>query len=93
MLLCECIFNTLYILVGVLRTQLTIPIILEHVTSWSRDHAKLIFILAEEDWHMHIESSQYFIILFRVNQVFTFYHFIIFILCLISFQSNTHHGL
>ena len=33
--------------------------------------------LAEEDWHMPIESSQYFIILFRVNQVFTFYHFII----------------
>ena len=32
--------------------------------------------LAEEDWHMPIESSQYFIILFRVNQVFTFYHFI-----------------
>ena len=25
---------------------------------------------------MPIESSQYFIILFRVNQVFTFYHFI-----------------
>ena len=33
--------------------------------------------LAKEDWHMPIESSQYFIILFRVNQVFTFYHFII----------------
>ena len=32
--------------------------------------------LAEEDWHMPIESFQYFIILFRVNQVFTFYHFI-----------------
>ena len=31
---------------------------------------------AEEDWHMPIESSQYIIILFRVNQVFTFYHFI-----------------
>ena len=30
----------------------------------------------EEDWHMPIESFQYFIILFRVNQVFTFYHFI-----------------
>ena len=30
--------------------------------------------LAEEDWHMPIESYQYFIILFRVNQVFTFYH-------------------
>ena len=27
-------------------------------------------------WHMPIESFQYFIILFRVNQVFTFYHFI-----------------
>ena len=26
---------------------------------------------------MPIESFQYFIILFRVNQVFTFYHFII----------------
>ena len=25
---------------------------------------------------MSIDSSQYFIILFRVNQVFTFYHFI-----------------
>ena len=24
---------------------------------------------SEEDWHMPIESSQYFIILFRVNQV------------------------
>ena len=36
-----------------------------------------ITFLAEEDWHMPIESSQYFIILFRVNQVFTFYHFII----------------
>ena len=33
--------------------------------------------LAEEDWHMPIESSQYFIILFRVNKVFTFYHIII----------------
>ena len=33
--------------------------------------------LAEEDWHMPIESFQYFIILFRVNQVFTFYHFIV----------------
>ena len=31
---------------------------------------------SEEDWHMPIESSQNFIILFRVNQVFTFYHFI-----------------
>ena len=33
--------------------------------------------MAEEDWHMPIESYQYFIILFRVNQVFTFYHFIV----------------
>ena len=32
--------------------------------------------MAEEDWHMSIESFQYFIILFRVNQVFIFYHFI-----------------
>ena len=32
--------------------------------------------LAEEDWHMPIEIFQYFIILFRVNQVFTFNHFI-----------------
>ena len=31
-------------------------------------------ITAEEDWHMPIESSQYFIILFRVNKVFTFNH-------------------
>ena len=37
----------------------------------------VLIVLAEEDWHMPIESSQYFIILFRVNQVFTFYHFII----------------
>ena len=45
-----------------------------------------IIFLAEEDWHMPIESSQYFIILFRVNQVFTFYHFIIFLL----FTTFTH---
>ena len=32
--------------------------------------------VSEEDWHMPIESSQYYIILYRVNQVFTFYHFI-----------------
>ena len=32
--------------------------------------------MAEEDWHMPIESYQYFIILLRVNQIFTFYHFI-----------------
>ena len=32
---------------------------------------------------MPIESSQYFIILFRVNQVFTFYHFIVFY-CLLN---------
>ena len=30
---------------------------------------------SEEDWHMPIESPQYFIILFRVDQVFTFYYF------------------
>ena len=33
------------------------------------------FTIAEEDWHMPIESSQYFFILFHVNKVFTFYHF------------------
>ena len=36
----------------------------------------LYYYCSVEDWHMPIESSQYFIILFRVNQVFTFYHFI-----------------
>ena len=35
--------------------------------------------LAEEVWHMPIECSHYFIILFRVNQVFTFCHFTILI--------------
>ena len=38
------------------------------------NQAKHVLSLAEEDWHMPIESSQYFIILFRVNKVFTFYH-------------------
>ena len=42
--------------------------------SWTNQKVQL---LAEEDWHMPIESFQYFIILFRVNQVFTFYHFIV----------------
>ena len=37
-------------------------------------NSKQIRTLAEEDWHMPIESSQYLIILFRVNKVFTFYH-------------------
>ena len=30
--------------------------------------------LAEEDWHMSIESSKHVIILFRANKVVTFYH-------------------
>ena len=42
--------------------------------------------LADEDWHMPFESFQYFIILFRVNQVFTFYHFIGSYVPLISFN-------
>ena len=46
-----------------------------HPFIYHRSHSSL----AEEDWHMPIESSQYFIILFRVNQVFTFYHFIAYI--------------
>ena len=33
--------------------------------SWTNQKVQL---LAEEDWHMPIESFQYFIILFRVNQ-------------------------
>ena len=36
----------------------------------------------EEDWHMPIDSSQYFIILFRINQVFTSYHFIMYYIIL-----------
>ena len=39
---------------------------------------KICSLSVEEDWHMPIDSSQYFNILFRVNQVFTFYHFIVF---------------
>ena len=42
----------------------------------------------EEDWHMPIESSQYFIILFRVNQALTFYHFIVNLN--LSFSTHTH---
>ena len=54
-----------------------------HFNDWHWHHSTLHIpsltshsSLAEEDWPMPIESSQYFIILFCVNQVFTFCHFI-----------------
>ena len=47
--------------------------------------------LAEEDWHMPIESFQYFIILFRVNQVFTFYHFIVTVNIVNNFFGYLYH--
>ena len=63
--------------------QLTDTTPTNHLHDWHWHHSTLHIpslsshsSLAEEDWHMPIESSQYFIILFRVNQVFTFYHFI-----------------
>ena len=63
--------------------QLTDTTPTNHLHDWHSHHSPFHIpsltshsSLAEEDWHMPIESSQYLIILFRVNQVFTFYHFI-----------------
>ena len=46
------------------------------IHSISNEYFNQSYYQTEEDWHMPIESSQYFIILFRVNKVFTFYHII-----------------